>query len=80
MTTTVNLNGSGVAGLAADAITGFVSNTQTASGASQGAQSFPSDIVVFTTSTASYGPTLPSASNSGELFCETAQPLLFQLT
>ena len=37
MTTTVNLVGSGVPGLTADAITGFLSNAQTATGASQGA-------------------------------------------
>ena len=68
MTTTVNLNGSGVAGLTADAITGFVTLAQTASGASQGAQTLPSDIVVYTTSTLNYGPTLPSTSQSGDTY------------
>ena len=68
MTTTVNLNGSGVAGLTADAITGFVTLAQTASGASQGAQTFPSDIVIYTTSTASYGPTLPSIAQTGDTY------------
>ena len=68
MTTTVNLNGSGVAGLTADAITGFVTLAQTASGASQGAQTFPSDIVVYTSSTASYGPTLPSTAQTGDSY------------
>jgi len=68
MTTTVNLNGSGVAGLTADAITGFVTIGQTASGASQGAQTLPSDIVVYSTSTASYGPTLSSLAQSGDSY------------
>ena len=68
MTTTVNLNGSGVAGLTADAITGFLTLAQTASGASQGAQTFPTDLVVYTSSTASYGPTLPSNAQSGDTY------------
>jgi len=68
MTTTVNLNGSGVPGLTADAITGFVTLAQTASGASQGAQSLPTDIVVYSTSTANYGPTLPSIAQSGDSY------------
>jgi len=68
MTTTVNLNGSGVPGLTADAITGFVTNAQTASGASQGAQTMPSDVVAYTSSTASYGPTLPSTAQSGDSY------------
>ena len=68
MTTTVNLNGSGVAGLTADAITGFVTLAQTASGSAQGGQTMPTDIVVYSTSTASNGPTLPSTAQSGDSY------------
>lgn len=68
MTTTVNLTGTGVPGGTADAITGFVSLAQTATGASQGSLAFPSDIVEYTTSTAANGPTLPSTSGSGDTY------------
>jgi len=68
MTTTVNLTGSGVPGLTADAITGFASLAQTATGASQGSLALPSDFVVYTTSTASNGPTLPTTSQTGDSY------------
>jgi hypothetical protein len=68
MTTTVNLNGSGVAGLTADAITGFVTVGQAATGASQGSLTMPSDIVAYSTSTASNGPTLSSLAQSGDSY------------
>jgi len=68
MTTTVNLNGSGVPGLTADAITGFVTLAQTATGASQGSLALVSDFVVYTTSTASNGPTLPATAGSGDSY------------
>lgn len=68
MTTTVNLNGSGVPGLTADAITGFVTTAQTATGSAQGGQTMPTDIVVYTTSTVNYGPTLPSTAQSGDSY------------
>ena len=68
MTTTVNLVGSGVPGLTADAITGFLSNAQTATGASQGALAFPSDFVVYSTSTAANGPTLPAVAQTGDSY------------
>lgn len=68
MTTTVNLTGSGSAGLNADAITGFVTTGQTATGASQGALTMPTDIVAYSTSTAANGPTLPSTAQSGDSY------------
>lgn len=68
MTIAVNLTGTGISGVTADAITGFVSAAQTASGASQGAQTLPSDIVEYTTSTLNYGPTLPLNANSGDQY------------
>jgi hypothetical protein len=68
MTTTVNLTGSGVPGLTAEAITGIASLAQTATGASQGSLALPSDFVVYTTSTASNGPTLPAVAGSGDSF------------
>ena len=68
MTTTVNLLGSGVPGLTADAITGFPSLAQTATGASQGSLTLPSDFVVYTTSTASNGPTLPATAGTGDSY------------
>ena len=68
MTTTANLLGSGTPGLTADAITGFPSLAQTATGASQGSLALPSDFVVYTTSTAANGPTLPTTTASGDSF------------
>ena len=68
MTVTKNLLGSGVPGLTADAITGFPSLAQTATGASQGALALPTDFVVYTTSTAANGPTLPATTASGDSF------------
>ena len=65
---TKNLTGSGIAGLAAEALTGFASLSQTATGASQGSLALPSDFVVYTTSTASNGPTLPAANQSGDTY------------
>jgi hypothetical protein len=68
MTTTVNLNGSGVPGLTSDAITGFVTTAQAATGASQNTLTLPSDIVVYSTSTAANGPTLPATAQSGDSY------------
>lgn len=68
MTLTANLSGSGVPGLTADSITGFVSLAQTASGAAQGGQTLPTDIVIYTSSTASYGPTLSATAQSGDTY------------
>lgn len=68
MTTTVNLTGSGVPGLTADAITFFPTLAQTATGASQGSLTLPSDFVAYTTSTASNGPTLPSTAGAGDSY------------
>ena len=62
------LLGSGNAGQSAQAIVGFVSLAQTASGASQGAQSLPTAIVEYTTSTSNYGPTLPAAAAPGDMY------------
>ena len=62
-----NLMGSGTSGGQATAIQGKASLAQTASGATQGAQTMPSEIVVYTSSTASYGPTLPSG-NVGDIY------------
>jgi hypothetical protein len=66
MTTTVNLMGTGSSGLNAEAITGIVSLAQTATGAAQGSLTLPTDFVVYTTSTASNGPTLPATAQSGD--------------
>jgi hypothetical protein len=63
-----SLTGSGNAGLSAQAIVGFVSTAQTASGASQGAQSLPTSIVEYTTSTSNYGPTLPADAAPGDTY------------
>ena len=68
MTVTVNLTGSGIPGLTADAITGFLTNAQTATGSAQGGQTFPSDLVVFSSSTANYGPTLPATAQTGDTY------------
>ena len=68
MTTTVNLMGSGSSGLNAEAVTGIVTLAQTATGASQGSLSLPTDFVVYTTSTASNGPTLPATAQSGDSY------------
>lgn len=68
MTIVKNLLGSGIPGGAAQSITGRVSLAQTASGASQGAQAMANDIVVFTSSTANYGPTLPATSAPGDTY------------
>ena len=68
MTLAVNLLGTGVPGGAADAITGFVSLAQTASGSAQGSQTFASDIVEYTSSTSAYGPTLPSDAAPGDMY------------
>ena len=68
MTTTVNLTGSGTPGLTADAITGFVTIGQTASGSAQGSQTTPTDVNVYSTSTANYGPTLPATAQSGDSY------------
>ena len=62
-----NLMGSGTSGGQATAIQGKASLAQTASGATQGAQTMPSEIVVFTSSTINYGPTLPSG-NVGDIY------------
>ena len=68
MTTTVNLMGSGSSGLNAEAITGIISLAQTATGASQGSLTLPTDIVVYSTSTAANGPTLSATAQSGDSF------------
>jgi hypothetical protein len=68
MTTTVNLTGSGTPGLTADAITGFVTTGLTATGSAQGSQTMPTDIAVYSSSTANYGPTLPSTAQSGDSY------------
>ena len=58
--------GSGNAGQSAQAIVGFVSLAQTASGASQGSQTLPTAIVEYTTSTSNYGPTLSATAAPGD--------------
>ena len=68
MTVVKNLLGSGIAGGAAQSIVGRVSLAQTASGASQGAQLFPTSIVEYTTSTSNYGPTLPADAAPGDTY------------
>lgn len=66
MAKVANLTGSGIAGGAAQSIVGRVSLAQTASGASQGAQTVVNDIVQYTSSTSNYGPTLPSTAAPGD--------------
>jgi hypothetical protein len=61
-----NLTGSGIAGGAAQSVVGYVSLAQTASGATQGAQTAVSDIVQYTVSTADYGPTLSATAAPGD--------------
>jgi len=61
-----NLTGSGQAGLSAQAIVGFVTLSQAATGATQGAQTAVSDIVQYTTSTSNYGPTLSATAAPGD--------------
>lgn len=71
MPTQANLMGAGCAALQAQASVGLLTNSQTASGASQGAQSLPSDFVIYTSSTLNTGPTLPAngpAVNAGDNF------------
>ena len=63
-----SLLGSGNAGQSAQAIVGFVSLAQTASGSAQGSQSLPTSIVEYTSSTANYGPTLPSDAAPGDMY------------
>lgn len=55
-----NLMGAGCPALQAIVSVGVPSLGQTASGASQNAQSLPSDLVVYTSSTLNQGPTLPT--------------------
>ena len=63
-----SINGSGNSGLSAQAIVGFVSSAQAATGASQGAQALPTSIVENTTSTSTYGPTLPATAAPGDRY------------
>lgn len=63
MPTQSNLMGAGCPALQAQASVGLVSASLTASGASQGAQTLPSDFNIYTTSTLNTGPTLPAASS-----------------
>jgi hypothetical protein len=60
--------GSGNAGQSAQAIVGFVSKAQAATAAAQGGQLLPTSIVEYSTSTANYGPTLPSDSAPGDTY------------
>ena len=60
--------GSGNAGQSAQAIVGFVSKAQEATAAAQGGQLLPTSIVEYSTSTANYGPTLPSDSAPGDTY------------
>ena len=66
MAKVANLTGSGIAGGAAQSIVGRVSLAQTASGSAQGGQTVVNDIVQYTSSTANYGPTLPSNAAPGD--------------
>ena len=70
MTTLRNLMGTGSSALGAQATaTGLLSNTQTATGNSQGtALAIPSDFVVFTTVAASTGTILPSNCLPGDWY------------
>jgi hypothetical protein len=63
-----SITGSGNAGLSAQAIVGFVSLAQTASASAQGGQTLPTSIVEYTSSTANYGPTLPSDAAPGDQY------------
>lgn len=63
-----SIQGSGQAGLSAQAIVGFVSTAQAATGATQGAQALPTSIVEYTTSTVNYGPTLPASAAPGDKY------------
>jgi uncharacterized protein (AIM24 family) len=67
MATLKNLLGTGTSGGQAIAINGSVTLAQTASGATQGAQQTPTEIVVYTSSTVNYGPTLP-VGNPGDTY------------
>ena len=60
--------GSGNAGLAAQAIVGFVSKGQTATASAQGGQSLPTSVVEYSSSTSNYGPTLPADSAPGDKY------------
>jgi hypothetical protein len=62
-----NLMGTGVPGGTAIAICGTASTGLVASGATQGAQKIENEIVVYATSTSTYGPTLPSG-NVGDTY------------
>lgn len=62
-----NLMGTGTPGGQALAIQGKATLAQTAVGASQGSLTLPSEITVYTASTASNGPTLPSG-NVGDVY------------
>lgn len=62
-----NLMGSGMSGGAAIAINGTAASGQAATGATQGAQTLPAEIVAYSTSTALCGPTLP-AGNAGDTY------------
>ena len=68
MTIVKALLGSGIPGVAAQSVVGRVSLAQTASASAQGGQTFPSSIVEFTSSTANYGPTLPSDAAPGDTY------------
>ena len=68
MAKVANLTGSGIAGGAAQSIVGRVSLAQTASGSAQGSQKVVNDIVEFTSSTANYGPTLPTSAAPGDTY------------
>lgn len=57
-----NLMGAGCPALQAIVSVGIPTLNQTASGASQGSQATPSDLVVYTSSTLNFGPTLPADS------------------
>ena len=63
-----NLMGSGVPGGTAIAINGTSAVGQAATGATQGAQPIEAEIVAYSTSTASCGPTLPAGSAGDTYF------------
>jgi len=67
MSILTNLMGTGVPGPTAIAINGKSAVGQAATGASQGAQAIEAEIVAYSTSTASCGPTLP-AGNAGDQY------------
>ena len=67
MAVLTNLMGTGVPGGTAIAICGKSAVNQTASGATQGAQPIEAEIVAYSSSTASCGPTLP-AGNAGDTY------------